>query len=511
VRAVRRPLAVLSVLACLAVVALAACGGEDEETSPLGNALSYLPKESPFAVAIDTNLNGDQYKAVDSIVGRFPIDAPTVKELLGEQLTGDGSQVDFEQDVEPILGNPFVVGATDVASFLDSGETQDFVAAVETKDKEALDNLIEKTRPREADELAGATKYEDGGSFFAVKDDVVIFAGSDELLDQALERAEGADKLDEDTFNEGLEGLPGDAAARVYADLQALIGSNASGEEARKVEWVGALRTLGLTASAQDDQLEVQMKLRTDAEGLSDDDLPLAAGDESPPVLSRAGEIGVGIRDPAQIVRFAEAAGQAIDPSGFGDYAQAKQTLDARLDISIDDDLIGQLTGDLAASIAPDSGFGVRAEVQRPEALARTLEKVADVLPSFAEGAGFGSVTIEKADGGEGVYTLAQADGDDIAFGVVDGVLVVADDPEEAEEIAAEEPEAVDGAKGAVVMRSDAGELANAIIEDFGPALGLSGLNALGAQLFTDEFGELSGSVSADTGGMTGRVTLTFD
>ena len=58
---------------------------------------------------------------------------------------------------------------------------------------------------------------------------------------------------------------------------------------------------------------------------------------------------------------------------------------------------------------------------------------------------------------------------------------------------------------------SDAGELANAIIEDFGPALGLSGLNALGAQLFTDEFGELSGSVSADTGGMTGRVTLTFD
>ena len=123
----------------------------------------------------------------------------------------------------------------------------------------------------------------------------------------------------------------------------------------------------------------------------------------------------------------------------------------------------------------------------------------------------FGSVTIEKPDGGEGVYTLAQADGDNIAFGVVDGVLVVADDPEEAEEIAAEEPEAVDGAQGAVVMRSDAGELANAVIEDFGPALGLSGFNALGAQLFTDEFGDLSGSISSSTGGMTGRVTLTFD
>ena len=60
----------------------------------------------------------------------------------------------------------------------------------------------------------------------------------------------------------------------------------------------------------------------------------------------------MGIRNPAQIVQFAEAAAQAVNPSGFGDYAQAKQTLDSRLDISIDDDLIGQLTGDLAASIA---------------------------------------------------------------------------------------------------------------------------------------------------------------
>jgi Protein of unknown function (DUF3352) len=511
VRPVRRPLAVLSVFACLAVVALAACGGDDEETSPLGNALSYLPKEAPFTVAIDTNLDGDQYKAVDSILGRFPIDAPSVKELLRDRLTGDGSPVDFEQDVEPILGNPFVVGATDVASFLESANPQDFVGAIEAKDKEALDQLIEKSEPREAGELAGAMKYEDGGTVFAVKDDVVVFAAREELLDQALERAEGDNHLDEGTFNAGLEGLPGNAALRVYADLQALIGSDTGSEEARKVEWVGALRTLGMTASARDDEVELQVKLRTDPEGLSDEDLPIAAGDESPPVLSRDGEVGIGIRNPAQIVHFAEAAGQALDPGGFGDYAQAKQTLDARLDISLDDDLIGQLTGDLAASIAPDGGFGVRAEVERPEALARTLDKIADVLPSFAEGAGFGSVTIEKPDGGEGVYTLAQADGDDIAFGVVDGVLVVADDPEEAEEIAAEEPEAVDGAQGAVVMRSDAGELANAVIEDFGPALGLSGFNAIGAQLFTDEFRDLSGSISSSTGGMTGRVTLTFD
>jgi hypothetical protein len=359
--------------------------------------------------------------------------------------------------------------------------------------------------------VAGATKYEDGGTSFAVKDDMVIFAGSNERLDEALERADGDDHLDEQTFDAALEGLPEDAGARVYSDLQRLIGSDPGGERARKVEWVGALRTLGLTASAREDELELQLTVRTDPDGLSDDDLPIAAGDEAPPILSREGEVGLGIRDPAQIVQFAEAAGQAINPSDFDDYAQAKRTLDSSLDISIDDDLIGQLTGDLAASIAPDGGFGVRAEVERPEALARTLAKVADVLPSFAEGAGFGSVTVEKPAAGKGVYTLAQSDGDDIAFGVLGGVLVVTDDPGEAGELAAERPEAVDGAEGAVALHSDAAQLANAVIEDFGPALGLSGFNALGAQLFTDEFGVLSGSSAAGTEGLTGRVTLTFD
>jgi hypothetical protein len=507
----RRLLAVLALVACLAVTALAACGGDDETTSSLGEALAYLPKESPFAVAIDTNLDGDQYRAVDSILGKFPIDAPSVRELLRDQLAGAGSRVDFEQDVEPILGNPFVVGATDVATFLDSSEDRDFVAAIQAKDKDALDDLIEKTAPREAGELAGATRYEDGGTSFAVKDDVVIFAGSSELLDQALERAESDDHLDEDEFNAGLEGLPENAAARVYTDLQALIGSDPGGAEARKIEWVGALRTMGMTATASEDQLEVQVRVRTDAEGLGDEDLPIAAGDEAPPVLSREGELGLGIRNPAQIVRFAEAAGQALDPRGFGDYAQAKQTLDARLDISIDDDLIGQLTGDLAASIAPDGGFGVRAEIESPEALTRTLAKLADVLPSFAEGAGFGSVTVEKPAGGEGIYTFSQADGDDIGFGVVDGVLVVTDDPDEAEELAGEEPEPVDGAEGAVAMRSDAEELAGALIEEYGSMFGLSGLEGLGAQLFTGPLGDLSGSLSASPDGLRGRVMLAIE
>ena len=64
-------------------------------------------------MSIDTELDGDQYKALDSILGKFPFGDRTVEELIA-RIAGADSGVNFE-DVEPIL-NPFVVGALDVGS-----------------------------------------------------------------------------------------------------------------------------------------------------------------------------------------------------------------------------------------------------------------------------------------------------------------------------------------------------------------------------------------------------------
>ena len=272
------------------------------------------------------------------------------------------------------------------------------MAAIQAKDGDALDDLIDKTKPNETGEESGATIYEDDGTVFAVKDDTVIFAGDRQQLTEALKRAEGDDHLDEDAFNEGLDGLPESALARVYTDLEALLKSDPGTADARKIKWVDALRTLGATVVAKNDGIDVDFRLRTEGD-LSDADLPIAPGDEAPDVIKREGEIGLGIRDLAHIVKFAENAGQAMDPAGFGDYAQAKKTIDKQLGVSLDDDLVGQLTGDVSASISIDGKFGVRAELKDPQAFERTLAKVADVLPSFAEGAGFGTVGPVEAEG----------------------------------------------------------------------------------------------------------------
>ena len=194
----------------------------------------------------------------------------------------------------------------------------------------------------------------------------------------------------------------------------------------------------------------------------------------------------------SQLIEFAEAAGQSIDPSGFGDYEQAKQTLDSRLGVSIDDDLIGRLRGDMAGSVSLEGEFGLRAEVENPAAFEKTLAKVAKVLPA--------------SPAGDGLFRLGGSDGDLAVTGVVDGVFVVASDPQRAREIALETPEEVDGAR-ALAVRSDAQALANVLIRQLGPG----GVEGFGAQLFTGPLEDLTGSMSADTDGLRGRVQLAVE
>jgi hypothetical protein len=500
----RRLLATALVL--LAVLAAAGCGGGDD-SGALGAALAYLPKDTPLAIALDTDVEGDQYQALGKLVDRFPFGDQVTGNLL-RQFEQSSGGISFDEDLKPVLGNPVVLGAPSVEAISDN--SNDFVLAGKAKDEGALGDLVDKLNPRKVGEASGATLYQRGDSFFAVEGDMIEFAGDESQLKAALERADGDDHFDEDTFNQALEGLPDSALMRVYADLEAFLKNDPGTVDARKVKWIGALRTLGITARAADDSIDVDFRARTEGD-LSDEDLPIAPGDEAPPIIERDGEIGLGIRDPAHIVHFGENAGQAIDPAGFGDYARAKQTIDKQLGVSLDDDLIAQLNGNVSASVAAGGGFGVRAELKDPQAFERTLAKVADVLPSFAEGAGFGQLRLSKPSGGADFYVLSQRGGGKVGFGVVDDVLVVATNARRARELAGEEPVAVQGAKGSVVTGADAEPLVRALLEDFGSSLGIPDLGALGTGLLTRPLGDLSGSASASTDELRGRLTLGFD
>ena len=490
-----------AILVC--AILAAGCNGDESSGGALESSLAYVPPNTPFAVAIDTDVEGEQYQSLEDILGRFP-SGDALGRMLQDQIEEGADGVSYEEDVRPLLGNPFVVSATDPASFIDDSEDDDFVAAIQVADTDALDALIEKTEAREDGEVAGATVYEDEGTVFAVEDEMVVFGGSRELLEGALERADGDDHLDVDTFERSLEGLPEQALARIYVDLQSLLEQDPDTEAARQVQWISALRTFGMTASAADDAVEVEFNLRTDAGELSDEDLPLAAGDEAAQVVRIPGEVGFGLRDPSQVIAFFESTFQTIDPAGFGEYETGKRAISQRFDIDVDEDLFGQLTGDLSVSVAVNGTFGARAEVEDPDAFEETVERVAQALPQL--GAGLGVTDVAPRGN---LFEARLEDGGRFVFGVRDGVFVAGSDAARAGAMASREPEDVSGAEGSLVMSADAEQVALQVLRQVAPELGLGGI--FGGGLFARPLDELNGSVATSTDGMRGSFSLTLD
>jgi hypothetical protein len=302
----------------------------------------------------------------------------------------------------------------------------------------------------------------------------------------------------------------------VYADLGQLLRASPDAEDALEVEWVRALRTLGLALSFDEEKMSVDLRARTDLSGLAEADLPFASGAAAPEVLDRPGEISLALRNPAHVLAFAQATAGVIDPTGFGSFASAKGTVERRLELSIDDDVLGQLEGDLSVSIRRGGRFGVRSELEDPAEFERTLETLAQVLPDLARGITGKSVGFVRPKAGEDFYALATGDGESIVFGVVDGVFVLANDPDTAGSIAADRTKVVPGARGALVVSSDAerfvrGALSQARQRLRGQRDQIDMVAGLGITPLLGSLGELTGSAEATTRGITGSFELTLE
>ena len=501
-------LSTLLVLGSLAIVAGCGDGGGEDASSPLDEALRYLPANTPFAAAIDTDTKGDQYRSAGEIVDKFGIDV-NVEEQIAEAIDAEPDEI---KRLEKALGNEFVVGSTDVRAFVSqsSDEDQSFVGAIQATDAAALDSLVDGGAKKDG-EANGATIYKDDDSDdpFAIEDDVLIVAGSRKELEDALATRDGDDSLTEEDFDAGTEGVPADALVRAYFNIEELLSVDDDAKQALKSKWVSALRTGGLAVSIEDDQVAIDFNVTTDSGELTDADLPIASGATAPEVLDR-GDLNIGLRDPEQILEFAQATARAIDPGGFGTFAAGKQQIERRLGIDIEDDLFGQIRGGLAVSVDLDGKFGARAELDDPAKFERTLGKLADVIPGLVQGAAGQKVGFVEPKAGEDFYAVATAGGDNFVFGVVDGVFVLANDADVAGALAAEGTEGIPGAKGALVLSADAERLVRTVLgELMDTPIDIPG--EIGDATAPAPFDELTGSLESSTEGLSGSFELTFD
>jgi hypothetical protein len=459
------------VLVLSALALSAGCAGDDASEGALDETLRYFPADITLLAVVSTDLESDQVERLDPFVRRrFGHD---VEGFLRDSI--EGGNVSWERDVKPLLGGELVYGTHD-APFVEDRATEGLLVVFRSSDGEDAKALLEKFGAEPAGESHGADVLRaDAGDWrFAIDGDTVLFAENEATLDRALERSEGSNRLTAERFEEVLAGLPEEAIARGYGDPSGVLAAPELAR-LRELPWVAAVRTAGVAVSFRDDRVVVDFALNTDPDRIDAGDLPLATGAEPPEVLRRDGQILGGNRNQSLTTAFLFRLAELRFPDSR--FVLDVHQLERELGIDFVAEVLRQFNGPSASAVSPDGEtFAARSKVRDPEALRQLLPRLAPHLPRLVEGLEAlrsegqallflfapdvlalqsPRVSVERVGELWRVSGLTGEGPDQLFFGVLGDVFVVASDAAAARRVADEETEPVEGAQGAGVLRAD--------------------------------------------------------
>jgi hypothetical protein len=485
---------------------LIALGCGDSPTKPQGPiaGLAYMPRDAGLVLVAPTDLDSGSLKRLDKLGSRFPGWGRLKQDLETQVAVG----ANFERDIRPQLGKPLV--------FALGRNGTDQYAALQVKDAVAMRRLLELAvatgKRQRLDDYKGAliTKENRSGkkggtvklSVIALDGDVLVAAGSEQKVKDAIARSGGSDNLASNAaITSALAKLGDEALFRVAGDAQLLLDSAPTSDVgvARRVPWIKALGAFTARGVVDDDGVNVEVRLRTDRVGLRETDLPLAVGAAPPLVHAPGAPAIVALREPDRLVRFIEAVSKATDPNGYARYRIGVDQLSA-LGVDLHRDLLGRISN---FSLALPSNLAATFQADLKKGTAPAFAIALDRAEPFLED------TINQLVG-RGTKIVARGSGQNRTYVVMRGGLAVASFGVRGDALVGivglgELPKPVAGraladTEGALVLKADLGHLVrvplvqNAIPEPIRAILG--------------RLGELKLSVRAETAETTARGHL---
>ena len=201
----------IALFACLVSIAsiVAACGGsETGSTTDQMTAGAELLRANTFLyVAVDSDLESDQWQQLDELVRKFPGRERLIAEIK-ESLAED--EVVYERDIEPAIGPVVYVAVAD----LPDDEDGDVAFAVlnQPKDDAKFQALLKKGD--DPDDIPESRKLDDG--WYALSDEQAS-------IDRVL-AADGAPTLAENArFQDAMERGDGEALGKLFLNGEPLM------------------------------------------------------------------------------------------------------------------------------------------------------------------------------------------------------------------------------------------------------------------------------------------------
>lgn len=296
------------------------------------------------------------------------------------------------------------------------------------------------------------------------------------------------------------------------------------------VPWIQALRWASAGLRLDDDEIDAHARLSTDSYGLSEDDLPLATGDDPPEAGDLDGRISAANRDQSRTTVFLATLARKAYPNST--FVREVEKLEADLGISFEDEVLAQFNGPSASIATPDGDFAAVSDVADPDAMRALLPKLAPRLPSILRGlrglgntglvalllmapdaplvpgalpALGGGIEVRPVSREPDLYEITGLDTErlgepefavpSVVFGMIGDRFVVATTLGEARRVADMDVSEVDGARGAAVLRTDLGSWARDQLE-----------RAFGVK--TLPMREVTGDLQASLDGIEGRLRV---
>ena len=408
----RRASAPLSLAIALALVG---CGGDEGQTAPASVVPAGAPVYVDFSVRPEGEAADDAEAAAARILGEDP--GGQIVELVQGATGADGESLDYEEDVEPWLGEKFAVFLTAIGG----GETQSRGAyVVETTDVDrALEALGSSSEPSgRTREHQGVTYELDDGEVIGAVDDFIV-GGDEAAFKAAVEAAEGDSLAESEQFEQAVDELAEDRLATLYVPPARLIKSikdpGLSGQQRKLLQRAlgGAAKepvTGELTASGD----AITLELSSGAGSVDTAESRLL------PKLPRDAWLAIGLGDLGGAVASAV---EQIDRAGVGgiDAEAVRSELLDRTGVELEREVIEAL-GDAALFVSGTSsgslGGAVVIESNDLEASAELIGKLEDLV-ALEVPAGIRVEPLASTDGDQGFQVS------DPRGGLQQGILVI--------------------------------------------------------------------------------------